>query len=152
MVSNARLDFPEPESPVTTMSLSRGISIETFLRLCTRAPWTAMVVRALVRDSVRLAAGLDAIGLFLKVKKGQLLDFDGALSGELYRCRRLADLPLVGQVFASSRDPANVQIPLEMALDLRGRPRLGDVTKVIDHGLEDRDSAVGQVFVDGMER
>ena len=37
--------MPEPESPVTTISLSRGISSETFLRLCTRAPCTAMVVR-----------------------------------------------------------------------------------------------------------
>src|SRR4029453_176662 len=45
MVSNARLDLPEPESPVTTISLSRGISSETFFKLCTRAPCTAMVVR-----------------------------------------------------------------------------------------------------------
>src|SRR5258708_36135129 len=48
MVSKARLDLPEPESPVTTMSLSRGISREMFLRLCTRAPCMAMVVRAAV--------------------------------------------------------------------------------------------------------
>src|SRR5687767_7454609 len=46
MVSNARLDLPEPESPVTTTRLSRGISSEMFFRLCTRAPWTAIVVRA----------------------------------------------------------------------------------------------------------
>src|SRR4249920_771354 len=45
MVSNARLDLPEPESPVTTISLSRGISTEMFLRLWTRAPCTATVVR-----------------------------------------------------------------------------------------------------------
>ena len=38
MVSNARLDLPEPESPVITTSLSRGISTSTFLRLCSRAP------------------------------------------------------------------------------------------------------------------
>src|SRR5580700_1470801 len=47
MVSKARLDLPDPERPVTTMSLSRGISTEMFLRLWTRTPWTAMVVRAL---------------------------------------------------------------------------------------------------------
>ena len=46
MVSKARLDLPDPESTVTTTSLSRGISSEMFLRLCTRAPWTEMVVRA----------------------------------------------------------------------------------------------------------
>ncbi len=51
MVSNARLDLPEPDSPVTTMSLSRGISTEMFLRLCTRAPCTAMVVRAAALDA-----------------------------------------------------------------------------------------------------
>src|SRR5262245_36319801 len=56
MVSNARLDLPEPESPVTTMSLSRGISTEMFLRLCTRAPWTATVVRAVARETLRLGA------------------------------------------------------------------------------------------------
>src|SRR5206468_8039396 len=55
MVSNARLDLPEPESPVTTMSRSRGISTEMFLRLCTRAPCTAMVVRAEARGALRLA-------------------------------------------------------------------------------------------------
>src|SRR5688572_6867370 len=38
MVSNARLDLPEPESPVMTTSFSRGRSSEIFLRLCSRAP------------------------------------------------------------------------------------------------------------------
>jgi hypothetical protein len=33
MVSNARLDLPDPERPVTTMRLSRGISTEMFFRL-----------------------------------------------------------------------------------------------------------------------
>src|SRR5512138_1064574 len=56
MVSNARLDLPEPESPVTTISLSRGISSETFLRLCTRAPCTAIVVRGAASLRVDLEA------------------------------------------------------------------------------------------------
>src|SRR5262245_15866602 len=38
MVSNARLDLPEPESPVITISASRGSSRSTPLRLCARAP------------------------------------------------------------------------------------------------------------------
>src|SRR3972149_5114681 len=38
MVSKAREDLPEPESPVMTVSRSRGISTVTFLRLWTRAP------------------------------------------------------------------------------------------------------------------
>src|SRR6476659_446928 len=64
MVSNARLDLPDPESPVTTISLSRGISRETFLRLCTRAPCTAMVVRgADSRRCDREAELFRAVGL-----------------------------------------------------------------------------------------
>src|SRR5688500_17613555 len=38
MVSNASEDFPEPDSPVITVSLSRGIETSMFLRLCSRAP------------------------------------------------------------------------------------------------------------------
>src|SRR5271165_4482858 len=100
MVSNARLDLPEPDSPVTTMSLSRGISTEMFLRLCTRAPCTAMVVRAEALDWLRLAVDLEAIRLFLEVKEGQLLHFDVALPCELHRNRSPADQPSVRQVLA----------------------------------------------------
>src|SRR6185437_4867922 len=38
MVSKASEDLPEPDSPVNTTSLSRGMSRSTFLRLCSRAP------------------------------------------------------------------------------------------------------------------
>src|ERR1019366_9485253 len=38
MVSKASEDLPEPDNPVNTTSLSRGISTSTFLRLCSRAP------------------------------------------------------------------------------------------------------------------
>src|SRR5579859_7171678 len=38
MVSKASDDLPEPERPVKTTSLSRGIDRVTFLRLCSRAP------------------------------------------------------------------------------------------------------------------
>src|ERR1700733_2409819 len=100
MVSNAKLDLPEPESPVTTMSLSRGISTEMFLRLWTRAPCTAMVVRAEALDGFRLAVDLDAIRSFLEVKECQFLHFDVALLGELNRRGSLADEPLVGQILA----------------------------------------------------
>src|SRR5881396_1958394 len=40
MVSKARLDLPEPESPVMQTSLFRGRRTVTSLRLCSRAPWT----------------------------------------------------------------------------------------------------------------
>src|SRR3970040_917375 len=42
MVSKARLDLPEPETPVTTVMASWGISKSMFFRLWTRAPLTTM--------------------------------------------------------------------------------------------------------------
>src|SRR5579862_896369 len=51
MVSKASDDLPEPLTPVKTTSLSRGISTSMFLRLCSRAPCTAIVVLNL--DSFR---------------------------------------------------------------------------------------------------
>src|SRR5271165_5409125 len=123
MVSNARLDLPEPDSPVTTMSLSRGISTEMFLRLCTRAPCTAMVVRAEALDPLRLAGNLEAIRLVLEVKEGQFLHFDVALPGELHRRRGLADEPLVRQILTRHRDAADIEVSLEVVLDLGARPR-----------------------------
>src|SRR5580658_6374688 len=40
MVSKARLDLPEPDSPVKTIMASLGRSSETSFRLCSRAPRT----------------------------------------------------------------------------------------------------------------
>jgi hypothetical protein len=42
MVSKASEDLPEPDRPVMTTSLSRGISTSMFLRLCSRAPRRAI--------------------------------------------------------------------------------------------------------------
>src|SRR5215471_17322558 len=42
MVSNASDDLPDPESPVSTTKLSRGMSTSMFFRLCSRAPRTRM--------------------------------------------------------------------------------------------------------------
>ena len=55
MVSNASEDLPEPLSPVMTTRRSRGISTEMFLRLCSRAPVTA--IRSVGRGSPRLRRG-----------------------------------------------------------------------------------------------
>lgn len=40
MVSKAKLDFPDPDSPVNTISEFRGSSTEMFFRLCSLAPLT----------------------------------------------------------------------------------------------------------------
>src|SRR5215467_11151069 len=61
MVSNARLDFPEPDRPVKTIMESRGRSSETSLRLCSRAPRTtsrsATALSALPADVVNPGHG-----------------------------------------------------------------------------------------------
>src|SRR5262249_42236124 len=100
-----------------------------FLRLCTRAPCTAMVVRAVASDVVCLAAGaiaaprdlrltLEAIRAAPDREKTQPRHVDIALLGELTGRGRLADYALVGQVLAGRRDPAEIEMPLEMRLDL----------------------------------
>src|SRR5688572_4430151 len=53
MVSKAREDLPEPERPVITTSLSRGISTSTFLRLCSRAPLTTILFIGVGRRAKR---------------------------------------------------------------------------------------------------
>src|SRR5262245_54452655 len=105
MVSNARLDLPEPERPVTTIRRSRGSSTEMFLRLWTRAPWTAIVVRAAARFRVPGAAPR---GLFVGIveivstqgKEGELLYLNVTSPGQLDRQGRLADEPAIGEVLA----------------------------------------------------
>src|SRR5207247_723019 len=132
MVSKARLDLPEPDSPVTTMSLSRGISTEMFLRLCTRAPCTAMVVRAAA------LAVLEVIRRFLSEHERQLLHQDVALPGELNGRRGLADETLAGQVLARRRHPVHVEVAFEVGLDLGRRPRFAHLAQVIEHRPEQR--------------
>src|SRR6187455_3233459 len=107
MVSKARLDLPDPDRPVTTTSSSRGISSEMFLRLWTRAPWTAIVVRtaaflvfplrfagiSLRRRSLRPPLLVNRRRLWMtrgrQVDERQLLDFDVALPGQPGRQRHL---------------------------------------------------------------
>src|SRR6266545_7789453 len=119
MVSNARLDLPEPESPVTTMRRSRGISSEMFFRLWTRAPCTAIVVRG--SDTRGFAELLEGIGRILDVKEGQLLHLDMALLREMHRHGRLADQPAIGQVFARRGHAAHVEVAVEVCLELVAR-------------------------------
>src|ERR1700690_2319908 len=57
MGSNASDDFPDPESPVMTTSLSRGISTSMFLRLCSRAPLMTIFFIAAGRSAGRRPLG-----------------------------------------------------------------------------------------------
>src|ERR687898_2637185 len=59
MVSNASELLPEPDNPVRTTSLSRGMSMSMFLRLCSRAP------RTLIRScrAMKQRSSLGALGI-----------------------------------------------------------------------------------------
>src|SRR5512140_3909374 len=50
MVSNAREDFPDPLSPVITVSVLRGTSTSMFFRLCWRAPRTVILLIAIWKE------------------------------------------------------------------------------------------------------
>src|SRR5262245_7915949 len=100
MVSNARLDLPEPDRPVTTTRRSRGISSETFLRLWPRAPCTATVVRAAALGALRRPAALELIRWPPNVDESEFLHVDVTLLRELHRRGGLADEALVCQVLA----------------------------------------------------
>src|ERR1017187_2364763 len=58
MVSKARLLLPEPDRPVRTTSLSRGMRKLTFWRLCSLAPSTTM---NLPSASCGKAGGVDVV-------------------------------------------------------------------------------------------
>src|SRR5215831_4593510 len=150
MVSKARLDLPDPESPVTTTSLSRGISTEMFLRLCTRAPCTEMLVRAFVAAGTE-TLGLELTGRFLQIEKRELLHENVAPPGKLNRGRRFPYELLVGQVLAGSRHSVNIEVALEVILDFRRRARFADFAEVVDHGSEQSHGALLYIRVDGVQ-
>src|SRR5580692_1077327 len=71
MVSKARLDLPEPDSPVNTIRESLGRSSDTSLRLCSRAPRTtrrsatalcSLEDPAEVKGHVMVSGGCDKTG------------------------------------------------------------------------------------------
>src|SRR6266540_4010609 len=64
MVSKASEDLPEPERPVKTASLSRGISTSMFLRLCSRAPRMVIARDAEPAGGWRFALSTSSISAF----------------------------------------------------------------------------------------
>src|SRR3990172_11924440 len=75
MVSKAREDFPDPETPVMTTSFPRGISISIDLRLCSRAPRMMMAsvpIRFLPAKSI-----FHYTALFCSDKTGGFVGFIG---------------------------------------------------------------------------
>src|SRR5512139_1582294 len=77
-VSNASDDLPEPLTPVTTTSLSRGISTSTFFKLFSRAPRISIVVRIRASSACveEIRGLLDALQAALRQleRRGHLLE------------------------------------------------------------------------------
>src|ERR1700722_8582827 len=87
MVSKASEDLPEPERPVNTTSLSRGIVRSIFFRLCSRAPRTVMA-RPSNNFSTAAPLGLERAGF--------LMGFGLAMAtfmGQTNRCGRACAAP-----------------------------------------------------------
>src|SRR4029077_7288194 len=78
MVSNASDDLPDPDSPVKTISLSRGSSRSTLRRLCSRAP----------RIRIELPS-VSATGAMVPARRADRTDVRGVWSASL----RLRDGP-----------------------------------------------------------
>src|SRR5215510_2642189 len=78
-VSKARLDFPDPETPVSTTSFFLGISTVTFLRLCWRAPAMMMRSSSMRHDSCGQPPGrnLHSIGRARRERARVRLGRDG---------------------------------------------------------------------------
>ena len=53
-MSKARLDFPEPDNPVMTISLWRGSVMSIFFRLCCRAPLIMMYLSGVISGGAGL--------------------------------------------------------------------------------------------------
>src|SRR4051812_41250806 len=142
MVSKARLDLPDPESPVTTTSLSRGISTSIFLRLCTRAPRTAMEVRA-ARTALELIWNLS------QVNECQFLYHDVTQLSKFDRSGNFADQTAVREILAGHGDSADVVVPLEVVLQFGSGSSFGHLAQMLKERFEDGLGTLFQVAIDG---
>ena len=59
-------DFPEPETPVTTTSLLRGIETETFFKLCNLAPLITMLLLKEVVVAIIFSADFFSLSISYK--------------------------------------------------------------------------------------
>src|SRR5213595_2794569 len=94
MVSKASEDLPEPESPVTTVSRSRGIVTSMLRRLCSRAPRTMSASSGIATQVRRLHSRIQATQQLRATDFGPTAyylgcNFYGARIGA-YRCRGCA--------------------------------------------------------------
>src|SRR5579871_12543 len=97
MVSKASEDLPEPESPVNTTSLSRGISTSMFFRLCSRAP-RMVIERKELADCWRRAFKLSSMSAFLggPLRRGRDLPSEHRKNGNRFPVPRENHQRIVG--------------------------------------------------------
>src|SRR5262249_34846289 len=103
-----------------------------FLRLWTRAPCTAIVVRAVVGRAAfpfRSTVPLEAIVRLLQVIEGEFLHLDVALLREVGGRGCFTKKALVRQVLAGDGCTAHLKVPFEMGVDLGARLGFTDFTQ-----------------------
>src|SRR5262245_25674555 len=126
-VSKASDDLPDPLTPVTTISLSRGISTSTFFRLFSRAPRISIVVR--IRASS--ACVEEVRGLF---------DALEAALRQLERRRNLLEHAFLLEPFARRFEVARMHLrEREVIADLRQRHHAILLLQIVEQRLQVRD-------------
>src|SRR5918998_6805614 len=112
MVSNASELLPDPDNPVRTTSLSRGISMSIFLRLCSRAPRTLIrSCRAMKQRSSLGALGICGDSSEQTIAISQCSICRARQSGVSIRdefVRRHDDHPLRWQLYQANRSDSNL--------------------------------------------
>src|SRR3989338_9821206 len=92
MVSKAKLDLPEPDKPVITTSLLRGMLSEIFLRLCTRAPRITMLPAGAAQERLPLPAAESedclAFGAVFSIRALSSLEYINCLAKSAVAYRR----------------------------------------------------------------
>src|SRR5580698_2072660 len=85
IVSNTSDDFPEPETPVKTVILRRGMSTEMFCRLFSRAPRTWMTPK---RSDSKDEGDMLLLTIAVQVAHGELVRRGGACRDDFTNCNQ----------------------------------------------------------------
>lgn len=137
MVSNASDDFPEPLTPVTTMSLLRGRSIETFLRLCCLAPRTAIVRRGEGVESTSIGdktTGDDTSAVVVLVGVVFTAKFlDNEEKRQTLNLRKNSRLSLSN--FQKSRSFRNISVSIFLCTFVKHNLRYGGIFLILEEEL-----------------
>src|SRR5690242_11484946 len=110
-----------------------------FLRLWTRAPCTAIVVRAVpsrVFLLVRFTVNRSSTCVGVPEDERQLLHLDVAPLRQLHGYRRLPDNSLIGKVLAGRGHVGNVVMTFEVVSDVSGRARFAHLAQMIQDQAE----------------